>query len=63
MMNELEILDLESIYNILPFQKGKILMLIKSGCLPVVKIGRDYLTTRNILEQWIQENIGKEIFY
>lgn len=51
------------LYKILPFGKTKINQLIKSGELPLVKIGNDYLTTFNILEEWIREHIGEEIYY
>jgi len=37
--------------------------LIKSGQLPLVKIGSDYVITFKILEKWIADNIGGEIFY
>ena len=37
--------------------------LIKSNQLPLVKIGKDYITTFSILEQWINDNLGTEIYY
>ena len=57
------ILSQNDLYNILPFGKTKIQQLIKSNQLPVVKIGKDYITTYDLLEQWIKDNIGKEIYY
>ena len=60
---ENRILKQSDLYEILPFGKTKVLQLIKSGELPVVKIGNDYITTFNILEEWIKTHIGEEIYY
>ena len=51
------------LYNILPFGKTKIKQIIKAGCLPVVKLEKDYLTTYTLLEKWIENNAGKEIYF
>ena len=61
--NNRKILKQTDLYKILPFGKTKINQLIKSGELPLVKIGNDYLTTFNILEEWIREHVGEEIYY
>lgn len=58
-----KILKQTDLYEILPFGKTKINQLIKSGELPLVKIGNDYITTFKILEKWIKEHIGEEIYY
>lgn len=58
-----KILKQTDLYDILPFGKTKINQLIKSNQLPLVKIGNDYITTFNILEAWIKEHIGEEIYY
>ncbi len=60
---ESKILSQSDLYEILPFGKTKIQQLIKSGELPLVKVGKDYITTYNILEKWIEEHIGQEIYY
>lgn len=57
-----KILKQTDLYEILPFQKTKVKQLIKSGELPLVKIGRDYITTYKLLEEWIKEHIGEEIY-
>lgn len=57
-----KILKQTDLYDILPFGKTKINQLIKSNQLPLVKIGNDYITTFNILEAWIKEHIGEEIY-
>lgn len=58
-----KILSQSDLYNILPFGKTKIQQLIKSGELPLVKIGKDYITTYELLSDWIKNHIGEEIYY
>lgn len=60
---ENKILKQTDLYEVLPFGKTKIKQLINSGELPVVKIGNDYITTYNIIEEWIKDHIGDEIYY
>ena len=56
-------LSQQDLYDVLPFGKTKVLQLIKSGELPLVKVGKDYITTFNLLEEWIKNHIGEEIYY
>lgn len=63
MNSEQRILSQSDLYTILPFGKTKIHQLIKSGQLPLMKIGKDYITTFNLLEKWIGEHLGEEIYY
>ena len=58
-----KILSQKDLYEVLPFGKTKIQQLIASKQLPLFKIGKDYVTTYNILEDWIREHIGDEIYY
>ena len=58
-----KILSQKDLYDILPFGKTKIQQLISSNQLPLLKIGKDYITTYSILEDWIKEHIGEEIYY
>ena len=58
-----KILNQQDLYSIFPFGKTKIQQLIKSGNLPLVKVGNDYITTFRLLEGWIQEHVGEEIYY
>lgn len=60
---EQKVLSQTDLYDILPFGKTKVQQLIKSGQLPLMKIGKDYITTFNILENWISEHLGEEIYY
>lgn len=56
-------LSQEDLYEVLPFGKTKIKQLIKSNQLPLLKVGKDYITTFELLQQWIRDNIGGEIYY
>lgn len=58
-----KILSQLDLYDILPFGKTKIQQLIKSGELPLVKIGKDYITTYELLSEWIKNHIREEIYY
>lgn len=59
---ENRILTQTDLYEIFPFGKTKVWALIVSGSLPLIKIGKDYITSWNVLEDWIRGNIGKEIY-
>lgn len=59
----MKIITQQDLYNILPFGKTKTNKLIQSGELPLVKVGKDYITTEEKIEQWINDNIGHEIYY
>lgn len=58
-----KILKQTDLYEILPFQKTKVQQLLRSGELPVVKVGKDYITTYKQIEKWIDENIGNEVYF
>ena len=58
-----KILGLEDLYEILPFCEKKIRQLIASGELPVMKVGRDYITTKKKIFDWVEKNIGLEAYY
>ena len=61
--NTNRILKQTDLYEILPFKETKVKQLIKSGQLPLVKVGKDYITTFKIIEDWMRDNIGEEIFF
>ena len=63
MSEETKILKQTDVYEILPFQKTKVLQLLRSGELPVVKVGKDYITTYELINDWIKQHVGDEIFY
>ena len=60
---ENKILSQQDLYDVLPFGKTKVFQLLKSGEIPLVKVGKDYITTFNLLEEWIKNHIGEEIYY
>lgn len=57
------ILKQTDLFEILPFKRTKILQLLRSGEFPAVKVGKDYIFTYPILEKWIEDNLGREIYY
>lgn len=61
--NENEIIGMKELYELLPFGAKKVQRLIRAGELPMVKVGRSYITTRRKLYEWIEENIGQELYY
>ena len=62
-MSDDKILGLQDLYEILPFGEQKIRKLIEAKELPVVKVGRDYITTKRKLLEWIEQNVGQELYY
>ena len=57
------ILSQKDLQEILPFSKTKIQQLLSENQLPVVKVGKDYITTFDILQDWVREHLGSEIYY
>ncbi len=53
----------EELQRIFPFGKTKLNQLLQAGILPVIKIGKHYITTKKMLDKWFEENRGKELFY
>lgn len=49
--------------DIFPFGKTKLRQLVQAGVLPVVKVGRQYITSEEVIQRWVEENIGKEILF
>ncbi len=58
-----EIYDFSDLLNILPFGETKLRQLLRAGVLPVVKVGRQYITSSDAINRWLLENSGKEILY
>lgn len=55
------IYNLKDLEKIFPFGRSKLLKLCKDGTLPVVKIGRDYISSPALIDRWMKENEGKEL--
>ena len=58
-----KIYTLEDLENIFPFGRTKLLKLCKAGALPVVKVGKDYISSQALIDRWMLEHDGKEIFW
>lgn len=53
----------EDLLKIFPFKRTKLQQLLNAGVLPVVKVGKTYITSDAMLNRWVEENIGKTIRY
>ena len=60
---EYNIFTKKELLEIFPFGATKLNKLLNAGVLPVVKVGRDYITNQERLNQWFKKNEGKQIFY
>lgn len=56
-------LSQKDMLEILPFGRTTLQKLLNARVLPVVKVGRKYITTRKELEAWFTKYKGKEIKY
>lgn len=62
-MDKYKIYSIKDLQEILPFGKTKFNQLLKANILPVIKIGKDYITNSKELDKWFEDNRGKELFY
>lgn len=51
----------DDLKNIFPFGKTKLGELCRSGILPVVKVGRTYVSSPELIEEWLRENAGRDL--
>jgi hypothetical protein len=58
--NMMTIYNLQDLEQVLPFGRKKLLKLCKEGVLPVVKVGKTYISTPSVIEEWVKDNIGNE---
>lgn len=52
--------DLEKIF---PFGRSKLLKLCQSHTFPVVKVGKEYISSPALINRWMLDNDGKEILF
>jgi hypothetical protein len=62
-MAQTALYSFQDLLEIFPFGKTKLRQLLNAGVLPVVKVGRQYVTSPEAIQRWIMENAGKEILY
>ncbi len=53
----------KDLLRIFPFKRTKLQELLKAGALPVVKVGRSYISSEKLISQWLEDNIGREIYF
>lgn len=61
MEDKYTIYTLKDLQEIFPFGRSKLLELCQLGVLPVVKVGKSYLSTPELIDRWFKEHEGKEI--
>lgn len=61
--DDLRIYSKRDLQEIFPFRRTKLQQLLNAGVLPVVKVGRTYLTSEAQIQRWLIDNTGKEIYY
>ena len=62
-MGIIQSLTKKDLLEMLPFGKMKLNELLIQGVLPVVKVGKDYITSDVQMLEWLKENEGKTIEY
>ncbi len=53
----------KDLLKVFPFKRTKLQQLLNAGVLPVVKVGKTYLSSPQMIERWLMENSGKTILY
>lgn len=53
----------KDLLEIFPFGKTKLKQLLAAGVLPVVKIGRTYLSSDEMIRRWLLDNVGRTIYF
>ncbi len=55
--------SVEEISLMLRIGKTKTREMLQSHLLPVTKIGRDYFTSKTAIQEFLSDNVGKELFF
>ena len=58
---ECTVYTFDDLLRIFPFGRFKLLHLCQEQILPVIKVGKTYITTKELLDRWFMENEGREI--
>lgn len=61
--DSLQVYSQKDLLRIFPFGRTKLQQLLNAGALPVVKVGRTYLSSDDLIKRWLLENAGKTILY
>lgn len=56
------ILSQDDLMTLLKVKRTTLYKILKADILPVVKIGKNYYTTANLMEEWFIKMQGHEIF-
>ena len=56
-----QILSYDELKEIFPFGRTKLGELCRAGVLPVIKIGRTYISTPELINEWAVKNVGREL--
>lgn len=59
----LTIYSKKDLLTIFPFKRTKLQQLLNAHVLPVIKVGKTYLSSDELIQDWLKENVGREIFY
>lgn len=49
----------EELKKIFPFGKTKLGQLCRAGVLPVIKVGRTYISTPELVDEWFRDHAGR----
>lgn len=61
--NDFRKYSVDEIGKMLGLGKTKTRELLQSRLLPVTKIGRDYFTSKSAIQDFLSQNVGKELFF
>jgi hypothetical protein len=55
------IYTLDDLQLIFPFGRSKLLKLCREGVLPVVKVGKTYISNKDLVARWLLDNEGRKL--
>ena len=54
-----EVYTISDLQQIFPFGRTKLLKLCRDGELPVVKVGKTYISNKALIDRWFLDNEGR----